>query len=138
MHKSSKCQTPLLSESQMTPPSRYLALDSKFDSGNFPKTFEYPKNDIYSKLKFDALSTMNIWSYGVGHFQNDITATTILNYLPIFLKNITPIHSENPGYWLGMCILIGQIVDGIMTPLVGAFSDRIHTSIGKRKPWYFL
>ena len=127
-------QTPLLKEAQLTLNSNQLNIDCKSEN---PTTFDYPTPiNLYRKLKFDALSTINIWSYGVGHFQNDITATTLLNYMPLFLKNVVPINSENPGYYLGMCILIGQIVDGMVTPLVGAFSDRIHTRIGKRKPWY--
>jgi Na+/melibiose symporter-like transporter len=33
-------------------------------------------------------------------------------------------------------LLAGQICDGIATPIVGMLSDRYHTSIGQRKPWY--
>ena len=118
----------------MTSANKNIAIECKKE--NYPNTYDYPApENLFNKLKFDALTTMNIWSYGVGHFQNDITATTLLNYMPIFLKNIAPIHTSNPGYYLGICILIGQIVDGLITPFVGAFSDRIHTRIGKRKPW---
>lgn len=121
------------------PPNKNVSLELQMEATKNKTSFEYPTTiDFYKKLKFDALSNTNIWAYGVGHFQNDITATTLLNYMPLFLKTIYPIDSENPGYYLGLCLLIGQIVDGIMTPLVGAFSDRIHTSIGKRKPWYIF
>lgn len=139
-----KQSTPLLevsarrNEGSSKPKIQNLAVESQYDASKFPKTMDYPTPmNLYKMLKFDALTTMNIWSYGVGHFQNDITATTLLNYMPLFLKAIAPIHHENPGYYLGICILIGQIVDGISTPLVGLFSDRIHTRIGKRMPWYF-
>lgn len=33
-------------------------------------------------------------------------------------------------------MLVGQIVDGFTTPLVGYFSDKYNSRIGKRKPWY--
>lgn len=33
-------------------------------------------------------------------------------------------------------ILIGQVVDGIATPLIGYWSDKFNTRIGQRKPWY--
>lgn len=33
-------------------------------------------------------------------------------------------------------LLAGQICDGIATPIIGMLSDKIHTSIGQRKPWY--
>ena len=36
----------------------------------------------------------------------------------------------------GLCLLSGQIADGITTPIVGVLSDKITTSWGKRMPWY--
>ena len=33
-------------------------------------------------------------------------------------------------------MLVGQISDGLFTPIVGLYSDKLNTSIGKRKPWY--
>jgi len=34
--------------------------------------------------------------------------------------------------------LIGQIADGIMTPIIGVLSDHIDFKVGKRKFWYIL
>jgi Na+/melibiose symporter-like transporter len=30
------------------------------------------------------------------------------------------------------------LADGIMTPIVGFFSDKFNTRWGKRKPWFFI
>ena len=109
--------------------------------------FITPKDNIHEELevtivptrtdvKFDGLSTCNIWSYAVGHFQNDITSTILLSFMPLFLKEISPIDSTRPGYWVGVCVVIGQVVDSIATPLIGHLSDRTQTKIGKRKPWH--
>ena len=38
----------------------------------------------------------------------------------------------------GLVFLIGQVMDGIATIVVGVISDRINTRIGKRQPWYIL
>jgi Na+/melibiose symporter-like transporter len=38
----------------------------------------------------------------------------------------------------GIVSLAGQITDGITTPIVGLFSDKIKTRIGSRAPWYIL
>lgn len=38
----------------------------------------------------------------------------------------------------GLCLLSGQIADGITTPIVGVFSDKINTRWGKRMPWYYF
>jgi len=92
----------------------------------------------YMDVEFDGLTTCNILSYGVGHFQNDITSTILLSFLPLFLKEISPIDSERPGYWVGFVVVVGQVVDSLMTPLIGFLSDRTHTSIGKRKPWHIF
>ena len=35
-------------------------------------------------------------------------------------------------------MLVGQVCDGIATPLVGFYSDKMTTRIGKRMPWYIL
>jgi Na+/melibiose symporter-like transporter len=40
------------------------------------------------------------------------------------------------GAQAGGIMLAGQITDGIVTPIVGLFSDKFTTRIGKRKPWY--
>lgn len=96
--------------------------------------FQTPLN-LFEKLKFDSLSKLNIWCYGVGHMLNDISAITLMNYMPFFLKNVNPIDEKSPGYWVGTCILIGQVVDGLCTPCFGMISDKIKTRFGRRKPW---
>ncbi len=37
---------------------------------------------------------------------------------------------------ISIVLLSGQIADGLATPLVGIFSDKTNTRIGKRTPWY--
>ena len=34
--------------------------------------------------------------------------------------------------------MAGQLADGIFTPIVGLYSDKFETKIGKRKPWYIV
>ena len=38
----------------------------------------------------------------------------------------------------GLCLLSGQIADGITTPIVGYFSDQIDCKCGKRNSWYYF
>lgn len=38
----------------------------------------------------------------------------------------------------GLCLLSGQIADGLTTPIVGVSSDKIQTSCGKRQPWFIF
>lgn len=78
--------------------------------------------------KFDGLSKVQVWAYGVGHLINDLTAACWFNYLLFFLKTVvrTPAAS--------LALLAGQLCDGLATPIVGVTLDRL----GKRTPIYVL
>ena len=71
-----------------------------------------------------------MWAYGVGHFINDLVAACWFNYLLYFLNKVVATEAAPAA------ILSGQICDGIVTPIVGALSDKFNTRIGQRKPWY--
>jgi Na+/melibiose symporter-like transporter len=83
-------------------------------------------------VKGDDLRKSNIYSYGIGHFMNDLCASCWFFFLSYFLIEIVKIGEYNTGY----VMLAGQVADAIATPLVGIFSDKTNTKIGKRTPWY--
>ncbi len=93
-------------------------------------------NEKSEKIKVygDDLKILNIWSYGVGHFMNDICASTWFFFLSYYLIKIVQIDKDNAS----TVLLSGQIADAIATPFVGIVSDKINTKYGKRTPWYFL
>lgn len=84
------------------------------------------------KVKGDDLTQLNIVAYGVGHMLNDLTATCWFSFLLYYLTEIVNLDKHKAGY----VMLSGQIFDGIATPLVGIFSDKYNTRIGRRTPWY--
>jgi Na+/melibiose symporter-like transporter len=88
------------------------------------------KVSLLLTVRYDSLTKTDILAYGVGHFINDLTSTCWFNYLLFFLKLVVRTDAA------AAAILAGQITDGIATPLVGHFSDRTQTRLGKRKPWY--
>lgn len=61
---------------------------------------------------------------------NDLSAACWFNYLLFYLKRI--IQVDFGSY----AMLSGQVADALATPMVGYYSDRTKTSIGKRIPWY--
>lgn len=81
----------------------------------------------------DDLKIRNVWSYGVGHFMNDICASSWFFLLSYYLIQIIQIDKHDASYIL----LAGQIADAIATPIVGILSDKTETRFGKRTPWYF-
>ncbi|KAH8870547.1 Major facilitator superfamily domain-containing protein 12 [Schistosoma japonicum] len=59
-------------------------------------------------------------SYSIGHILNDLCASVWFTYTLVFFKFGIGI----PTSMAGLLILVGQIVDGIMTPIIGLLSDR--------------
>lgn len=87
-----------------------------------------------SKLKRDGLSKVHIAAYSVGHFNNDLCAAQWFVYLSWYINKVVKLSP----HLTGLCLLSGQIADGITTPIVGVFSDKINTRWGKRMPWYYF
>jgi len=56
------------------------------------------------KIKLDALTNINCWAYGVGHFLNDLCAACWFNFLLIYLTYINPIDQHDPGFYAGYYI----------------------------------
>lgn len=75
-------------------------------------------------------------SYAVGHFFNDLCASMWFTYLLVFYHNVLGFHNTSAG----VLLLVGQIADGICTPLIGYESDRTPGcgNYGKRKTWHLV
>ncbi|XP_060702132.1 major facilitator superfamily domain-containing protein 12a isoform X1 [Hemiscyllium ocellatum] len=75
-------------------------------------------------------------SYSVGHFLNDLCASMWFTYLLVYYHTVLAINNYNAG----ILLLIGQIADGVCTPLIGYESDRTPGcgKYGKRKTWHLI
>ncbi|XP_056247882.1 major facilitator superfamily domain-containing protein 12-like [Seriola aureovittata] len=75
-------------------------------------------------------------SYAVGHFLNDLCASMWFTYLLVFYHSVLGFQNTNAG----LLLLVGQIADGICTPLIGYESDRNPGcgNYGKRKTWHLV
>ncbi|XP_071368331.1 major facilitator superfamily domain-containing protein 12-like, partial [Centroberyx affinis] len=75
-------------------------------------------------------------SYAVGHFLNDLCASMWFTYLLVFYHSVLGFQNTNAG----VLLLIGQIADGVCTPLIGYESDRTPGcgNYGKRKTWHLV
>jgi Na+/melibiose symporter-like transporter len=105
-------------------------MENKDLTGTSDKIKEEPSRKI--QVKGDDLTKVNIYSYGIGHYMNDLCASCWFFYLSYYLKDIVKIGKYNAGY----VMLAGQIADALATPTVGICSDKTETRIGKRTPWY--
>ncbi|XP_057190843.1 major facilitator superfamily domain-containing protein 12a isoform X1 [Triplophysa rosa] len=75
-------------------------------------------------------------SYAVGHFLNDLCASMWFTYLLVFYHSVLGFQNT----YAGVLLLVGQIADGVSTPLIGYESDRTPGcgSYGKRKTWHLV
>ncbi|CAK6975343.1 major facilitator superfamily domain-containing protein 12 [Scomber scombrus] len=69
--------------------------------------------------------------YATGHFLNDLCSSMWFTYLLVYFHSVLGFQSTTAG----VLLLIGQIADGVCTPLVGYESDR---TPGRRKTWHLL
>lgn len=76
-------------------------------------------------------------SYAVGHFLNDLCASMWFTYLLVYLHSVRAYSSQGAG----LLLLLGQVADGLCTPLVGYEADRAAGSCvrcGPRKSWHLV
>lgn len=73
--------------------------------------------------------------YGVGHVLNDLCSSMWFTYLLVYLHQVAQFSNIKAGALL----LLGQIADGICTPLVGIESDKTgNFKYGRRKVWHLV
>ncbi|XP_069834108.1 major facilitator superfamily domain-containing protein 12 isoform X2 [Dendropsophus ebraccatus] len=73
-------------------------------------------------------------SYATGHYLNDLCASMWFTYFLVYFHSVLGFSS----FYAGVLLLIGQVADGVCTPLVGYESDR-HPGLrnyGRRKTWH--
>lgn len=74
--------------------------------------------------KPDRLEERHFWAYGVGHFINDLTIACWLNFLVFYLDRVVKTPAASYVF------LVGQIADGVATPIVAILSDRTSSRLG--------
>lgn len=80
------------------------------------------------------MTSLKVWAYSVGHFNNDLCASMWFVYLTYYLIDVVRLPEQ-----IGAAsVLSGQLADGMMTPLVGILSDKMNSPCGKRTPWYIF
>lgn len=80
----------------------------------------HPKLDTWRLLRFTALS-IPIYA----------AAQPVLAFVPAILARDYGI----PLAGLGLVYLIGQVVNSLLDPVIGALSDRTRSRFGRRRPW---
>jgi Na+/melibiose symporter-like transporter len=75
-------------------------------------------------VRLDGLDSKKFMAFGIGHLINDVTAACWFNFLFYFLKTV--VRTSAASY----ALLVGQVCDGVFTPVVGYLSDKFVTRWG--------
>ncbi|MCJ8740398.1 hypothetical protein PDJAM_G00058540 [Pangasius djambal] len=84
----------------------------------------------------ESLPLLKRLSYAVGHFLNDLCASMWFTYLLVYYHSVLGFQNS----YAGVLLLVGQVADGVCTPLIGYESDRTAGcgNYGKRKTWHLI
>lgn len=83
-----------------------------------------------------SISNRQRFGYSIGHFLNDCCASMWFTYLLMFFKKVINLSSSEAA----ALMLIGQVVDGCFTPIIGILSDKFIAIpfCTQRKSWHLL
>lgn len=71
------------------------------------------------------------WLYSTGNFANNIIFLMVGTYITYFYTNILHI----PAVMAGAIFMVARLVDAVTDPLMGMFTDRTNTRMGRYRPY---
>ena len=72
-------------------------------------------------------------AYGVGSMAEAVVISSATQFLLLFYNQVRGL----PAQWVGLAIASGLFVNAFVDPLVGSWSDRTHSRLGRRHPFMF-
>src|SRR5690349_21455846 len=72
-------------------------------------------------------------AFGAGSAAETIALYSLLNWAMLFYNQVQGV----PAYMVGLALSVSLVLDGITEPVVGSWSDRTHSKLGRRHPWMF-
>jgi len=69
--------------------------------------------------------------YGVGGIATAVKDVAVVHFLLLFYTQVAGL----PGYLFGIAAMIGQLVDAVLDPVIGTWSDNTRTRLGRRHPF---
>jgi Na+/melibiose symporter-like transporter len=72
-------------------------------------------------------------AFGVGSAAEIIALYAVSSFALLFYNQVLGV----PAHWIGLAISASLVLDGLTEPLVGSWSDRTRSKLGRRHPWMY-
>ena len=79
------------------------------------------------------LSPFDKAMYGLGSTAEAMVYTTTASFLLIFYNQV---RGLDPGH-VGTALAVGMMINAVFDPMIGSWSDRVRTKLGRRHPFMF-
>ncbi len=72
-------------------------------------------------------------AFGIGSAAETIALYAVSSYALLYYNQVLGVKAA----WVGLAISASLVLDAVIEPIVGAWSDRTRSSLGRRHPWMF-
>ena len=72
-------------------------------------------------------------AFGIGSAAEVIALYAVSSFALLYYNQVLGV----PAHWIGMAISVSLVLDGLTEPVVGAWSDRTKSKLGRRHPWMY-
>lgn len=72
-------------------------------------------------------------AFGVGSAAEVIALYAVSSFALLYYNQVLGV----PAHWIGIAISLSLVLDGLTEPVVGAWSDRTKSKLGRRHPWMY-
>ncbi|MET0272882.1 MAG: MFS transporter [Phenylobacterium sp.] len=81
----------------------------------------------------DRLTLKTKLAFGLGSAAETIALYAVSSYALLFYNQVLGVKAA----WIGVAISVSLVFDALTEPVVGSWSDRTHSKLGRRHPWMY-
>lgn len=72
-------------------------------------------------------------AFGIGSAAEIIALYAVSSFALLYYNQVLGV----PAHWIGIAISMSLVLDGLTEPVVGSWSDRTKSKLGRRHPWMY-
>ncbi len=86
-----------------------------------------------SSAEVERLPLKTKLAFGLGASAETFALYALSSYALLFYNQVQGLQAA----WAGLALSVGLVLDGLIEPVIGSWSDRTHSKWGRRHPWMF-